>query len=112
MNNFFQAAQGFKDEAVQIPEFSSKRKSLPACPLAVAQRNNYADRDVPYKCDRHCDKAAAAEKDQHTHGGQRRDNNRGDGMGVKHFQKLDVGSDQRNQVSLVFTFKLCGGEFP
>ena len=53
-------------------------------------------------------------KKQHTEGkhenGQYCNGDRGNCMGIKHLQKLDVGSDNRNQISPVFSFQFRRAE--
>ena len=53
----------------------------------------------------------SSDKDHHDHRSQRCNSYRGNGMCVKNLQKLDIRSDNGDQVTLVTAFQLCRTKF-
>ena len=54
----------------------------------------------------------ASDKSRHQQTGDHRDCNRGNGVGIKHLQQLNITGDDRNQVSPVLSLQLCRTELP
>ena len=105
-----QAAQAFQHIAVgigqRLPVFPGNGLSALCAPhrqrrahQQITRQQRQRGQDVPVR-----GKGGHARRPEHG------DAHRRDGVGVEHFQRLNVGGDQGDQVAPVTPFQLCGGQ--
>ena len=106
LDGFRKAPQAVQDKGGQLPRFSPEAGTqIPAAPgghqgddgphREIGRQSQRAQRWVNSSDEHHQN---AAEQDRNADGGN--------GMGIEHFQKLNVGGDDGNQVPLVLPFQL------
>ena len=105
-----QAAQAFQHITVgigqRLPVFPGNGLSALCAPhrqrrahQQITRQQRQRGQDVPVR-----GKGGHARRPEHGNAHRR------DGVGVEHFQRLDVGGDQGDQVAPVAPFQLCGGQ--
>ena len=111
LDRLIQSPQRVQDKAVQISKTVAEFHPLVRAPASKIQRDHRADHHISRqrKDSRRC--GELSDEQDHHKGGQHCNGNRRDGVGIKHFQKLNIRSYDRDQISFVAPFQLRRTQF-
>ena len=105
-----QAAQAFQHIAVGI------RQRLPVFPgnslsaLCTPHRQHHTHHQIARQQRQRGQNVPVRRKGSHARRPEHGDAHRRDGVGVEHFQRLNVGGDEGDQIAPVAALQLCGGQ--